>query len=532
MEDVFNTIDCKAKTEDRNKIYLEPNFELVPQVAKEWVQEVITGKCPGQNPTHKTYNGPSHRLQYSSRFRNRSSSKQYNSKHHRDPSSYQHNQGQRKMNCYYCEGDHCIKDCKNFSRDKAKYKMKTTDLIKKYKNKFRQAAKNGNISVDEIASVLELTYQVEQAEQLLESLGLSNSDSNWLEAGIKEVMIDEASSGNVILYKVRINNKQVNTLYDTGTSISVMAKHFYDMLQNKPKLAECSRNISNTSGEALIPVGKCFIHLQIGKNKKLFRDRVIMIQNLKHEYMLGQVLHRAYRFGTHYSTTGKHYITTNSEMITEAILQVTDSPIINTKGKITLPPMSASVISIKTWPLCNTNDVYKLDFNTFQLPEGVILLKILHKVNHKRPQNLNIPILNTNNSFCSISRSSPLATLVLAGKCEGVQEVSWNQIQCSNAKLLPEMLVGTSLQLEPNTKSPLRTIPDADIPEARVQLQELPHQKYINMISQTTMDIGRTNLIDLDIPTEGPQLPPRPTPCPWSIVSSWTTKTSSWRKQT
>ena len=39
-------------------------------------------------------------------------------------------------------------------------------------------------------------------------------------------MLDEASSGNLILYKVRINNLQVNTLHDTGASICVMAKHF------------------------------------------------------------------------------------------------------------------------------------------------------------------------------------------------------------------------------------------------------------------------------------------------------------------
>ena len=39
-------------------------------------------------------------------------------------------------------------------------------------------------------------------------------------------MIDDARSGNVILYKIRIKNKQVDTLYKTGASISVMAKHF------------------------------------------------------------------------------------------------------------------------------------------------------------------------------------------------------------------------------------------------------------------------------------------------------------------
>ena len=38
MEDVFNTMDHIAKTKDRKKIYSEPNFKLVLQVAKEWVQ--------------------------------------------------------------------------------------------------------------------------------------------------------------------------------------------------------------------------------------------------------------------------------------------------------------------------------------------------------------------------------------------------------------------------------------------------------------------------------------------------------------
>ena len=104
-------------------------------------------------------------------------------------------------------------------------------------------------------------------------------------------MIDEAGPGNVILYKVRINNKQVNALYDNGAPISVMAKHFYDKLQSKPKLAKCSKNILNASGKVLIPVGECFVQLQIGK--KLFTYRVIVIQNLKCEYILGQVLHRA-----------------------------------------------------------------------------------------------------------------------------------------------------------------------------------------------------------------------------------------------
>ena len=59
MENVFDTISHIARTDKRNKIYVEPNFE---SVSKEWVQEVSTGKYTGQNPTSKTYNGPQNML--------------------------------------------------------------------------------------------------------------------------------------------------------------------------------------------------------------------------------------------------------------------------------------------------------------------------------------------------------------------------------------------------------------------------------------------------------------------------------------
>ena len=70
------------------------------------------------------------------------------------------------------------KTAKKFTMDKAKYKLKTMDLTKKYKNKFRQVAKNRNILVNEIASVPESTYPVDKAEQLLGSLELSDSESD------------------------------------------------------------------------------------------------------------------------------------------------------------------------------------------------------------------------------------------------------------------------------------------------------------------------------------------------------------------
>ena len=277
------------------------------------------------------------------------------------------------------------------------------------------------------------------------------------------------------MYKVRVNNIEIGALYDTGASISVMSKCFFDKLPNRPKLIQCNSHVSG-AGEGLIPVGECFIQLHTGR--KMFRNRVIVIKNVKYNYILGQILHQANRFGTGYSTTGRHYIAINGKMIAQAISQAINSPILKMKGKITLPPMSISIVAIKTPTLHNTSSLYELNFDTFELPEGVVLLDIVHRVDHKTPQSLNIPILNVNNSSCSSFKGSPIATLTQAEKCKEVQGGSRNNLQCDTAKLLPTIPQNTSLQLEPNTKSSLRSIPDAFIPEeARVKLQDLCSRK-------------------------------------------------------
>ena len=50
-----------------------------------------------------------------------------------------------------------------------------------------------------------------------------------------------------------------------------------------------------------------------------------------------------------------------------------------------------------------------------------------------------------------------------------------------------------------------------DIPkEARTKLWELLHKEYLQIISQNAMDTGRTNLIELDIPMEGPLIMVKP----------------------
>ena len=74
-----------------------------------------------------------------------------------------------------------VKDCIKLAKEKSRGKQKDTDTAKHYKNKIWEAVQRGNITINEasFARALEITYYMEQMEQLLGNLQLD--DSNWLD---------------------------------------------------------------------------------------------------------------------------------------------------------------------------------------------------------------------------------------------------------------------------------------------------------------------------------------------------------------
>ena len=195
--------------------------------------------------------------------------KSSNSQYNRDQGRSQYNCIHAALKCYYCEGDHHLKNCEKFSKDKAKYKLKSVDMFQKCKDKIMQQAKKENVSINKAAFAMaqESTYSVEEAEQLLGNMHFSGSDSEleWLDQYIRVVTIDEVNLDNLILYMVKVNNLEEKGLYNTDASISVMSRQFLKNMNSKPKLIKCTRKILGAGGEALVPAGKCFIQLQIGK---------------------------------------------------------------------------------------------------------------------------------------------------------------------------------------------------------------------------------------------------------------------------
>ena len=70
----------------------------------------------------------------------------------------------------------------------------------------------------------------------------------------------------------------------------------------------------------------------------------------------------------------------------------------------------------------------------------------------------------------------------------------------------------TNLQLEAHKLNHEEiSMPNADVPEKALnKLQHLLEAKYSTIVSKSATDIGRTNLIELDIPIEGPPIACKP----------------------
>ena len=141
--------------------------------------------------------------------------------------------------------------------------------------------------------------------------------------------------------------------------------------------------------------------MRIGE--EIFRDQVIVVKNLSRLFILGVAMQRTNRMGKGYSTDGRHFITVKGEVIAHSCHSTIGEPIIKTKGKVIVKLNSISVIAVKTPRIPDTNTLYEVD-SKFQLPKGIILLDVLHRVDHKMSRELDINVLNTSSNSCQAAK--------------------------------------------------------------------------------------------------------------------------------
>ena len=134
-----------------------------------------------------------------------------------------------------------------------------------------------------------------------------------------------------------------------------------------------------------------------------------------------------------------------------------------------------------------------------------------HKIDHKYPKLLNIPLLNTEHDTI-LSQEKYIIEKLQPIELEDIEvsNISWTKDDTDTTNSpaeLPCMPPESSFQPGHNNTKQSVGLQDAQIPqEAKDKLSSLLERDYNSIISKSPMDVGRINLFQMDISTMGPPI--------------------------
>ena len=264
-------------------------------------------------------------------------------------------------------------------------------------------------------------------------------------------------------------------------------------------------NVTSASGTNLGPVGQCDLAFRLGN--KQFTERFIILQDLCRNIILRLNWQCNYRIGCNWNVNEQEYITHNSKFLCTSTASSNTEPIVQNAGAFTLPPRSISVISIQAATELKTKHLYQLD-TVDDLPLGIIPLAMNHKID-KYPKLMKVPLLNTEQDTVHIPRKTVIGSLQpIEVEDFEVSNISWTTYGTADTTNilteLPSLPPESSIQSQCNITKHSVVLHDAQIlQEAKGELPSLLEGDYNSIISKSSMDVGRTNLFQMDIPNLG-----------------------------
>ena len=127
-------------------------------------------------------------------------------------------------------------------------------------------------------------------------------------------------------------------------------------------------------------------------------------------------------------------------------------------------------------------------------------------------------MLNVAHKGVKLAKNTILGSINQMHDVDSIQEVSWKKIQdteneaissaaldLQTQKLLPAFPECSNFQIHANNNSkPAVMLQDADIPQdARDRFNHMINTQFACIISQSSTDFGRTNLVEMELPTTG-----------------------------
>ena len=352
-----------------------------------------------------------------------------------------------------------------------------------------------------------------------------------------EITLDNTKSAVI---PAKIAKEQCKVLVDTGASRCCIREDYFNKIPGTSLSLLKGVRIRSATGRDLQTLGRAECTFTLGNRD--YKMEFIVCRNLRRPAILGLDFLRQNRIGTTWTPTGTFALQRGEEVLVESIEVCFENtnPIITAYKHYTMPARSIMIVTAKAnMQLQDQGRVFEVNATPSFMDKhpSIITLPVLHKTDQETRENVPYLLINLSMEDEEIEKGEELAEMTVCPyqlnemETEQTDEEEINNIeedkifeQCDmfdDKTEVDKKFITSPAQIESQRKVKLQNAPITD--EDRSNFKELCN-KYTDIFSRSSEDIGHTPLLKMDIDTgDSPPVCQRPYSLPLKHVE-WVTK--------
>ena len=353
-----------------------------------------------------------------------------------------------------------------------------------------------------------------------------------------EITLDNTKSAVI---PAKIAQEQCKVLVDTGASRCCIREDYFNTIPGTSLSLLKGVRIKSATGRDLQTLGRAECTFTLGNRD--YKMEFIVCRNLRRPAILGLDFLRQNRIGTTWTPTGTFALQRGEEVLVESIEVCFENtnPIIIAYRHYTVPARSIMIVTAKAnMQLQDQGRVFEVNATPSFMDKhpNMITLPVLHKTDQETRENVPYLLINLSMEDEEIEKGEELAEMTVCpyqlneieteqtDEEEEINNIEEDKIfeQCDmfDDKIeVDKKFITSPAQIESQRKVKLQNAPVTD--EDRSNFKELCN-KYTDIFSRSSEDIGHTPLLKMDIDTgDSPPVCQRPYSLPLKHVE-WVTK--------
>ena len=352
-----------------------------------------------------------------------------------------------------------------------------------------------------------------------------------------EITLDNSKSAVI---PAKIAQEQCKVLVDTGASRCCIREDYFNKIPGTSLSLLKGVRIRSATGRDLQTLGRAECTFTLGDRD--YKMEFIVCKNLRRPAILGLDFLRQNRIGTTWTPTGTFALQRGEEILVESIEVCFENtnPMITAYRHYTVPARSIMIVTAKAnMQLQDQGRVFEVNATPSFMDKhpSMITLPVLHKTDQETRENVPYLLINLSMEDEEIEKGEELAEMRVCPyqlneiETEQTDEEEINNIeedkifeQCDmfdDKTEVDKKFITSPAQIESQRKVKLQNAPITD--EDRSNFKELCN-KYTDIFSRSSEDIGHTPLLKMDIDTgDSPPVCQRPYSLPLKHVE-WVTK--------